>query len=92
MYTEVFKCLQQIHGKSYETFMLSKLIPVVGNICESDIGLDEASSSMIAEDVDVIVNSAANTNFHERLHLLLEFCPVFFNLFLPPSSVFIYLY
>lgn len=65
--TEIFKCLQQIHGKSYETFMLSKLIPVVGNICDSDLGLDEASMSMIAQDVDVIVNSAANTNFHERL-------------------------
>ncbi|KAL2895669.1 Fatty acyl-CoA reductase 2 [Bienertia sinuspersici] len=72
MYTEIFKCLQQIHGKSYETFMLSKLIPVVGNICESDIGLDEASTSMIAEDVDVIVNSAANTNFHERYDVAID--------------------
>ncbi|KNA15451.1 hypothetical protein SOVF_097950 [Spinacia oleracea] len=72
MNTEIFKCLQQIHGKSYETFMLSKLIPVVGNICESNIGLDEASTSMIAEDVDVIVNSAANTNFHERYDVAVD--------------------
>lgn len=45
---------------------MSKLIPVVGNICESDLGLDEDSTSRILEDVDIIINSAANTNFHER--------------------------
>ncbi|GAB2295442.1 hypothetical protein Dimus_029609 [Dionaea muscipula] len=63
---EIFKCLQQMYGKSYEAFMLSKLVPVVGNICESDLGLDEDSTNKIAEDVDIIINSAANTNFHER--------------------------
>lgn len=72
--SEIFRCLQQIHGNSYETFMLSKLIPVVGNICDSNLGLDEASTSMIADDVDIIVNSAANTNFHERFSLLLSNC------------------
>ncbi|KAH9602293.1 hypothetical protein KSS87_012971 [Heliosperma pusillum] len=64
--TEIFKSLRQIHGKAYEAFMLSKLIPVAGNICEPNLGLDDLTTSMIAEDVDVIVNSAANTNFHER--------------------------
>ncbi|CAO2831475.1 unnamed protein product [Amaranthus hypochondriacus] len=70
--SEIFRCLQQIHGNSYETFMLSKLIPVVGNICDSNLGLDEASTSMIADDVDIIVNSAANTNFHERYDVALD--------------------
>ncbi|KAK9671306.1 hypothetical protein RND81_12G020700 [Saponaria officinalis] len=64
--TEIFKSLRQIHGAAYEAFMISKLIPVAGNICESNLGIDELSMNMIAEDVDVIVNSAANTNFHER--------------------------
>jgi len=64
--TEIFQCLRQMHGKSYEAFMLSKLIPLAGNVCEPDLGIDENSAGMIAEDVDVIVNSAANTNFHER--------------------------
>ncbi|KAL9237873.1 hypothetical protein vseg_012370 [Gypsophila vaccaria] len=70
--TEIFKSLRQIHGKSYEVFMLSKLIPVVGNICESNLGLDDSYTSMIAEDVDVIVNSAANTNFHERYDVAID--------------------
>ncbi|XP_061372165.1 fatty acyl-CoA reductase 2, chloroplastic-like [Gastrolobium bilobum] len=64
--TELFRCLRQIHGKSYQAFMLSKLVPVVGNICESNLGLDEDSSDVIADEVDVIVNSAANTTFDER--------------------------
>nr|KYP53438.1 Fatty acyl-CoA reductase 2 [Cajanus cajan] len=64
--TELFRCLQQIHGKSYQAFMLSKLVPVVGNVCEHNLGLDEDISNVIADEVDVIVNSAANTTFDER--------------------------
>ncbi|KAL2326893.1 hypothetical protein Fmac_020320 [Flemingia macrophylla] len=64
--TELFRCLQQIHGKSYQAFVLSKLVPVVGNVCEHNLGLDEDISNVIADEVDVIVNSAANTTFDER--------------------------
>ncbi|KAL1353520.1 hypothetical protein HN51_017451 [Arachis hypogaea] len=64
--TELFGCLRQIHGKTFKTFMMSKLVPVVGNICESNLGLDEDSSAVIADEVDIIVNSAANTTFDER--------------------------
>ncbi|KAK4581832.1 hypothetical protein RGQ29_025121 [Quercus rubra] len=63
---ELFKCLRQTHGKSYQSFMLSKIVPVVGNICESNLGFDEDSADFIAKEVDVIVNSAANTAFDER--------------------------
>ena len=47
--------------------MLSKLVPVIGNVCESNLGLDEDMADVIAKDVDIIVNSAANTSFDERL-------------------------
>lgn len=47
--------------------MLSKLVPVVGNVCESNLGLEEDLVNSIANEVDVIVNSAANTTFDERL-------------------------
>jgi fatty acyl-CoA reductase len=47
--------------------MLSKLVPVVGNICESNLGFDEDLAGFIAKEVDVIVNSAAITTFDERL-------------------------
>lgn len=51
--------------------MLSKLVPIVGDICETNLGLDEDLSDVIADEVDVIVNSAANTTFDERLALKL---------------------
>ncbi|XP_024024401.1 fatty acyl-CoA reductase 2 [Morus notabilis] len=70
--TELFKRLQQTYGKSYQAFMLSKLVPVVGNVCESDLGLDDALAGTIAKEVDVIVNSAANTTFDERYDVALS--------------------
>ncbi|KAK4834436.1 hypothetical protein QYF36_022688 [Acer negundo] len=63
---ELFKCLRQTYGKSYQAFMLSKLVPVVGNVCESNLGLEGEFADMVVKDVDVIVNSAANTTFDER--------------------------
>lgn len=47
--------------------MLSKLVPVVGNVCESNLGIDDHTAEVIAKEVDIIVNSAANTTFDERL-------------------------
>lgn len=49
--------------------MLSKLVPVLGNVCESNLGLEETALDEIAKDVDIIVNSAANTTFDERFNL-----------------------
>ncbi|GMN55961.1 hypothetical protein TIFTF001_025080 [Ficus carica] len=70
--TELFKRLQQTYGKSYQAFMLSKLVPVVGNVCESDLGVDGDLAETIAKEVDVIVNSAANTTFDERYDVALS--------------------
>ena len=47
--------------------MLSKLVPVLGNVCESNLGLEENTVEAIAKEVNIIVNSAANTTFDERL-------------------------
>ncbi|GJV08474.1 fatty acyl-CoA reductase 2-like protein [Tanacetum coccineum] len=70
--TELFKSLQQAYGKSYQSFMLSKLVPVTGNVCESNLGLDEDMADVISKDVDIIVNSAANTSFDERYDIALD--------------------
>ncbi|KAK1426223.1 hypothetical protein QVD17_14892 [Tagetes erecta] len=70
--TELFKSLQQAYGKSYQSFMLSKLVPVNGNVCESNLGLDEDTADVIVKDVDIIVNSAANTTFDERYDVALD--------------------
>ncbi|KAJ6425732.1 hypothetical protein OIU84_026332 [Salix udensis] len=69
---ELFKCLRQTHGKSYQSFMLSKLVPVVGNVCKSNLGLEEDLADKIANEVDIIVNSAANTTFDERYDVAID--------------------
>ncbi|KAK6945690.1 Fatty acyl-coenzyme A reductase, NAD-binding domain [Dillenia turbinata] len=52
--SELFKCLQQAHGRSYQALMLSKLVPVVGNICDSNLGLDEDLANVPRKEVEVI--------------------------------------
>ncbi|KAK3227145.1 hypothetical protein Dsin_007007 [Dipteronia sinensis] len=69
---ELFNCLRQTYGKSYQAFMLSKLVPVVGNVCESNLGLEGEFADMVVKDVDVIVNSAANTTFDERYDIAID--------------------
>ncbi|KAA8516955.1 hypothetical protein F0562_017227 [Nyssa sinensis] len=70
--TELFTYLQQTYGKSYQSFMLSKLVPVVGDVCKSNIGLEEDTADVIAREVDVIIHSAANTTFDERYDVALD--------------------
>ncbi|KAK6943999.1 Fatty acyl-coenzyme A reductase, NAD-binding domain, partial [Dillenia turbinata] len=67
MNSELFKCIKQIQGSSYEDFMLRRLVPVVGNICEPNLGMHNDVAMEIAREVDVIISSAANTTFDERL-------------------------
>ena len=46
--------------------MMRKLVPVAGNVCELNMGMDPDTTNEIAKEVDVIINSAGNTNFDER--------------------------
>uniref|UniRef100_A0A7N2MCY1 Fatty acyl-CoA reductase n=1 Tax=Quercus lobata TaxID=97700 RepID=A0A7N2MCY1_QUELO len=70
--SELFKCLEQMYGESFEDFMIRKLVPVVGNVCESNLGMDPCTANEIAKKVDVIINSAANTTFDERYDVALN--------------------
>lgn len=46
--------------------MTSKLVPVMGNMCEPDLGIANIElATRMAKEVDVIVNSAASTTFDE---------------------------
>lgn len=43
------------------------MIPVVGNIDEPNLGMDSIISQQIAQEIDLIIDSAANTTFDLRL-------------------------
>ncbi|TVU30873.1 hypothetical protein EJB05_22520 [Eragrostis curvula] len=64
--TELFKCLREIHGNDYHSFITTKLVPVVGDVREAGIGISPELADEIAQEVDIIVNSSANTTFDER--------------------------
>lgn len=46
--------------------MLNKLIPVAGDVCKSDLGIETNFAAEIAQVVNVVVNSSASTTFDER--------------------------
>ncbi|RCV46383.1 hypothetical protein SETIT_9G527200v2 [Setaria italica] len=70
--TELFKCLQEIHGNDYSSFIARKLVPVVGDVREANIGIAPELADEIADQVDIIVNSAANTTFDERYDVAMD--------------------
>ncbi|KAG0465770.1 hypothetical protein HPP92_019934 [Vanilla planifolia] len=57
---------EEIHGNTYQEFMLRKLVPVTGDVREANMGIESALAEEISEEVHVIVNSAASTTFDER--------------------------
>ncbi|KAJ3693174.1 hypothetical protein LUZ60_008654 [Juncus effusus] len=70
--TELFKILREMHGDNYEDFMLRKIIPVVGDLRETNIGIQPEIIDEILEVVDIIVDSAANIKFDERYDVALD--------------------
>ncbi|KAK4421923.1 Fatty acyl-CoA reductase 2 [Sesamum alatum] len=71
IHSALFQSVREKYGTSYEEFVREKLIPVVGNICEPNLGMDAYYAHTIMEEVDVIVESAASTNLHDRYDFLL---------------------
>ncbi|KAL8157803.1 hypothetical protein AgCh_002495 [Apium graveolens] len=67
--TELFKCLREKHAVSFESFIMSKLVPIVGNMRETNVGIQENVANSIAREVDIIIHSTASTEFDGRLGL-----------------------
>ncbi|KAF5184925.1 Fatty acyl-coa reductase [Thalictrum thalictroides] len=70
--TELFMHMRQFYGKSYKDFMLKKLVPIVGNVCESGLGMEVGFADHIANEVDIIVHSAGSTTFDERYDVAID--------------------
>ncbi|KAL1562129.1 alcohol-forming fatty acyl-CoA reductase [Salvia divinorum] len=70
--SELFMCLKEKYGKSFEAFVKAKVIAVVGDICQPNLGMDFESIESIRKDVNVIIHSAACTTFYERYDLIFD--------------------
>ncbi|KAF3525929.1 hypothetical protein F2Q69_00049202 [Brassica cretica] len=58
--------LKQIHGSYYEDFMKSKLIPVLGDIAQENLGFDSEIAAKISDEIDVIISCGGRTTFDDR--------------------------
>ncbi|KAM7262178.1 hypothetical protein ACFE04_021255 [Oxalis oulophora] len=72
MKSELFKNLKNIHGEFYENFMKSKLVPLAGDISLPNFGMTSSMTFLLAQEVDIIISSAANTTFDERYDISLN--------------------
>ncbi|GJN13675.1 hypothetical protein PR202_gb00405 [Eleusine coracana subsp. coracana] len=68
---ELFGTLREKCGPSFHNFVKEKIQPLAGYIIEENFGLESSKISELSEEIDIIVNGAATTNFYERYDVAL---------------------
>nr|CAB3454262.1 unnamed protein product [Digitaria exilis] len=68
---ELFRTLRKIHGDKFRSFIQEKISPVAGDIIHEDLGIESPQVKQLSEEIDIIVNGAAITNFYERYDVAL---------------------
>lgn len=64
---DLFRVLKSTYGTDFDTFIWSKITPLEGDISCIHLGLkDFAVKERLWNDIDIILNVAATTNFDER--------------------------
>ncbi len=62
-----FNPLRERYGKALEGFIRDKVVIVGGDIAETNLGFNEEQAQGIADDIDVVINSAGNVTFNPTL-------------------------
>ncbi|XP_062083691.1 probable fatty acyl-CoA reductase 4 isoform X2 [Humulus lupulus] len=64
---EVFRVLREERGKDFDEFINEKLIAVAGDIAYEDLRIEDVNlRHQLWDNLDIILNSAATTDFYER--------------------------
>ena len=63
---EIFQVLKEKRGIEFDDFIEEKICPLAGDIMYENFGLDSGNLKELYNDIDIIVNGAATTNFSER--------------------------
>lgn len=63
---ELFSVLREEHGADFQSFIKEKISPLAGDIIHENLGLESTQAKQLLEEIDIIVNGAATTNFYER--------------------------
>ncbi|WVZ63142.1 hypothetical protein U9M48_012801 [Paspalum notatum var. saurae] len=72
MGTELFGAVRETHGKGFQSFIEEKVVALAGDVVYENLGVEEPQLSQMAREINVIVNSAATTNFYERYDVALD--------------------
>ncbi|MCA1594538.1 MAG: AMP-binding protein [Acidobacteria bacterium] len=67
-----FDPIRERYGAAFEDFLRDKVRIVNGDIGDANLGLDEAEAQSIADDIDVLINSAGNVTFNPTLESALR--------------------
>ncbi|KAK4441284.1 Alcohol-forming fatty acyl-CoA reductase [Sesamum alatum] len=71
--SELFRVLKEEYGESFGSGLLSKVIPVSGDVSLENLGIvDPEVRENMWREIDIIVNSAATTKFDERYDVALR--------------------
>src|SRR5687768_1801101 len=62
-----FDPLRELYGSALEGFVNDKVVVKGGEIAETNFGYSEEEAQAIADDVDVVINSAGNVTFNPTL-------------------------
>src|SRR5215210_6132667 len=67
-----FNPLRERYGDALEGFIKDKVIVVGGDIGDTNLGYTEEEAQRIADDIDVVINSAGNVTFNPTLESALR--------------------
>lgn len=68
----VFDIMRERYGSALEGFLREKIIVVGGDIGETNLGYSEDFAEILANDVDIIINSSGNVTFNPALDAALR--------------------
>lgn len=67
-----FDPLRKIYGGAFEGFIRDKVTVLGGDIAEADLGYSEAEAQKVADDLDIVINTAGNVTFNPTLESALR--------------------
>src|ERR1700730_18699305 len=67
-----FDPLREIYGSALAGFIRDKVVVLGGDIAETDLGYSEEEAQKIADDIDVLINTAGNVTFNPTLESALR--------------------
>ena len=67
-----FDPLRERYGSAFEGFIREKVVVVGGDIGETNLGYAEEEAQRIADDLDIVINSAGNVTFNPTLESALR--------------------